>query len=65
MRLSIRIVQTQEGVWMATCPTLPGCKGYGHTREEAQDKIDEAIRGYMAALNNFVPETLQHEVVEV
>jgi len=32
--------------------------------EEAQRRLDEAIRGYIAAVSNFVPEKLTHEVVE-
>ena len=64
MKLSIHICETQAGVFQATCPALPGCKSSGHSRQEAREKLDEAIRGYMAALNNFVPENLHHEVVE-
>ena len=42
----------------------PDCVCRGRTREEATTRLDEAIRGYIAAVNNFVPETLIHEVVE-
>ncbi|MFW6133921.1 MAG: type II toxin-antitoxin system HicB family antitoxin [Planctomycetota bacterium] len=48
---------------MATCPSLPGCQSRGATREEAEHNLEEAIRGYMAAVNNFVPEHVDHEVV--
>jgi predicted RNase H-like HicB family nuclease len=37
----------------------------GNSRREARERLDEAIRGYMAAMNNFVPEHLSSEVVEV
>jgi predicted RNase H-like HicB family nuclease len=37
----------------------------GRTREEAKEKLDEAIRGYIAAVGNFVPERVIHEVMEV
>jgi len=37
----------------------------GHTREQARDRLDEAIRGYFAAMNNFIPEQLPPEVIEV
>jgi predicted RNase H-like HicB family nuclease len=36
----------------------------GATRDDAQRKLDEAIRGYLAAVGNFVPEHLTQEVVE-
>lgn len=65
MKLSIRIIVNEHGTYVATCPSLPGCTTQGQTREEAQQKIDEAIRGYIAALSNFVPDNVQHEVVEV
>jgi len=65
MRLAIRIVADEHGGYMAICPSLPGCMSRGTTRDEAKDKLDEAIRGYIAAVNNFIPENLIQEVVEV
>ncbi|HEV2493480.1 MAG TPA: type II toxin-antitoxin system HicB family antitoxin [Terriglobia bacterium] len=40
----------EDGYWVAECPSLPGCVSQGKTREEAIDNIKEAIRGYIAAL---------------
>jgi predicted RNase H-like HicB family nuclease len=65
MKLCIRITVDSEGTYTAVCPSLPGCSCRGRTREEAKERLDEAIRGYIAAVSNFVPENLQHEVVEV
>ena len=65
MKLSVRIITDDSGGYRAICPTLPGCMSKGNTRQEARDKLDEAIRGYFAAINNFVPENLPPEVVEV
>lgn len=64
MKVCIKIFQTETGRFTAVCPELPGCISRGQTREEARDRMDEAIRGYMAAMNNFVPEHLDKEVVE-
>jgi len=50
---------------VADCPSLPGCKIRGQTRDEAQNKIREAVLGYIAAVSNFVPDTVVHEVSEV
>jgi predicted RNase H-like HicB family nuclease len=33
----------EDGVWVATCPSIPGCISQGHTREEALANIKEAI----------------------
>jgi len=40
----------EDGYWIVECPSLPGCVSQGRTREEAVGNIKEAIRGYVAAL---------------
>jgi predicted RNase H-like HicB family nuclease len=40
----------EDGFWVAECPSLPGCISQGRTREEAIANIREAIRGYVAVL---------------
>ena len=65
MRLTIKIKTNIKGGYTAMCPSLPGCMSCGETRDEAQKKLDEAIRGYVAALNNSVPDTMENEFVEV
>jgi len=40
----------EDGYWLAECPSLPGCISQGKTKEEAITNIREAIRGYVAAL---------------
>lgn len=64
MKLCVRIITNDRGGYTALCPSLPGCISRGDTREEARDRLDEAIRGYIAAVSNFVPEHVVHEVVE-
>lgn len=64
MKLTVRIVQNKTGGYTAHCPSLPGCISRGTTREEARQRLDEAICGYIAAVSNFVPEHLDHQVVE-
>ena len=64
MKLCVKIRQNDRGQYTAACPSLPGCMTSGHTREEAEQRLDEAIRGYLAAACNFVPERVHHEVVE-
>lgn len=41
---------TISGYWVAEVPTLLGCISQGKTREEAVNNIKEAIKGYVAAL---------------
>ncbi|HKS70882.1 MAG TPA: type II toxin-antitoxin system HicB family antitoxin [Ktedonobacterales bacterium] len=40
----------ENGWWIVECPTLPGCITQGPTKEEALTNIREAIKGYIAAL---------------
>jgi len=40
----------EDGYWVVECPSLPGCVSQGSTKEEAVANIKEAIRGYVAAL---------------
>ena len=40
----------EDGFWVAECPSLPGCISQGTTKQEAVSNIKEAIRGYVAAL---------------
>lgn len=40
----------EDGYWVVECPSLPGCVSQGITKEEAVTNIKEAIRGYVAAL---------------
>jgi predicted RNase H-like HicB family nuclease len=44
------IFRGEDGYWVAECPSLPGCLSQGKTKEEAVTNIREAIRGYIATL---------------
>lgn len=59
MKLCVQIIQSSDGNFVASCPSLPGCITRGESREEAIHQLDEAIRGYIAAVGDFVPERLE------
>ncbi|MEK7311412.1 MAG: type II toxin-antitoxin system HicB family antitoxin, partial [Chloroflexota bacterium] len=44
------IFRGEDDYYVAECPSLPGCISQGKTKEEAIANIKEAIRGYIAAL---------------
>ena len=44
------VFKGEDGYWVADCLTLPGCVSQGATRQEAIDNIREAIRLYIAVL---------------
>ncbi len=64
MTLHIQI-RTNKGGFMAACPSLPGCAAHAQTREEARVKLGDAIAGYLASVNNFVPDNLHSRMVEM
>jgi antitoxin HicB len=68
MQYRILIEQDEDGVFVAECPSLPGCISQGNTRKEALDNIQDAIKGYVESLkerNEPVPPPIEEEIVEV
>ena len=69
MKYRIYLEQDQDGVFVADCPTLPGCVSQGRTRSEATENIREAIEGYLISLDKHgdpvPPGILDEEVIEV
>ena len=57
----------EDGVFLANCPTLPGCVSQGKTRAEAQTNIAEAIKGYLESLANHdepIPPAITEEIID-
>ena len=50
MKFRVIIEPDEDGVFVAECPTLPGCISQGASREEALTNIKDAIAGYLASL---------------
>ncbi len=50
MKYRVLIEPDEDGVFVAQCPSLPGCVSEGKTREEAVKNIQEAIEGYIESL---------------
>ncbi len=46
----VMIYPGEDDYWVVECPSLPGCISQGRTKEEALTNIQEAIRGYIAGL---------------
>jgi len=43
MKFVITLFQDEDGVWVAECPSIPGCVSQGATKDEALQNIKEAI----------------------
>ena len=68
MKFRVLIEQDEDGAFVATCPTLPGCVSQGKSREEARANVQDAIAGYLASLKKHgepIPPSIDEEVVEV
>ena len=68
MRYRVLIEQDEDGMFVAECPTLPGCVSQGRTRDEAIDNIKDAIAGYLESLrkhNEPIPPSVWEETVEI
>ncbi len=68
MKFRVHIQPDEDGMFVAECPTLPGCISQGDTRETALRNIKDAIAGYLASLSKHseaVPLPVNEEVVEV
>jgi predicted RNase H-like HicB family nuclease len=44
LNFKVIINQDEDGVFVASCPAIPGCHTQGDTYEEAERNIKEAIR---------------------
>ena len=61
MRYKVALQQTEEGVsiWV---PGLPGCWSQGATEEEALTNIEDAIREYLAVVEENLRDAEVREV---
>ncbi len=48
MKLLISIYQDEDGVYIAECPSIPGCVSQGMSETEAEANLADAIRECLA-----------------
>ena len=68
VKFRVLIEQDEDGIFVATCPSLPGCASQGKTRAEARANVEEAICGYVASLKKHgepIPPPIEEDVIEV
>lgn len=68
VKFRVLVEPDEDGVFIATCPTLPGCIAQGLTREQALANIQDAIAGYVESLkrhNEAVPPPIDEDIVDV
>ncbi|MFN2386771.1 MAG: type II toxin-antitoxin system HicB family antitoxin [Thermoanaerobaculia bacterium] len=61
MRYKVVLKRTDEG-YAVSCPGLPGCWSQGSSEEEALENIQDAIREYLAAVEESLRSSEVREV---
>ncbi len=66
MKLSVTIDRDEDGVWVAECPSIPGCVSQGKTKPDALKNIKEAIALCLQVrAERGLPLTIETRQVEV
>ncbi len=50
MEIRVRLEKDEDGVWVATCLSLPGCISQGKTQIEALKNIKDAVKLHIRSL---------------
>jgi predicted RNase H-like HicB family nuclease len=61
MKYKVVLRSSEEG-YSVSCPGLPGCWSQGQTEEEALANIRDAIREYLEAVKDTLPEAEVREI---
>ena len=66
MKFVITLFQDEGGVFIAECPSIPGCVSQGKTEQEAENHIRQAIRECLEVrAEKGMPLTVRTRQVEV
>ena len=66
MKFNVTLDRDEDGVWIAECPSIPGCVSQGPTRDEALANIRDAILGCLEVRSEQgMPLTVETRQVEV
>ncbi|MCU0453539.1 MAG: type II toxin-antitoxin system HicB family antitoxin [Bacteroidetes bacterium] len=66
MKFIITITRDEDGMFIAECPSIPGCVSQGKTEEEAQRNVQDAIRESLIARSELgMPLTIATRQVDI
>lgn len=66
MRFTVTLDRDEDGVWIAECPSIPGCVSQGRTRDEALKNVRDAAALCMEVrAEKGMPLTVETAQVEV
>ncbi|MEO8166608.1 MAG: type II toxin-antitoxin system HicB family antitoxin [bacterium] len=66
MKFTITMSRDEDGMFIAECPSIPGCVSQGKTEEEAQLNIQDAIKQSLEVRAELgMPLTITTKQIEV
>ncbi len=66
MKFIITIFRDEDGIYIAECPSIPGCVSQGKTEKEAEKNIQDAIKECLEVRAEMgMPLTISTRQVEV
>jgi predicted RNase H-like HicB family nuclease len=66
MKLQIVTYPDEDGVYIAECPSIPGCVSQGQTEAEAETNLADAIRECLAVrAERRMPLTVESREIEI
>jgi predicted RNase H-like HicB family nuclease len=66
MKYLVNIDRDEDGIWIAECPSIPGCVSQGRTKDDALANIHDAIHGcFQVRAERGMPLTVEILQVEV
>lgn len=66
MKLLITLFRDEDGIYVADCPSIPGCVSQGKTEEEAEKNIRDAIKECLEVRAEYgMPLTVTTREIEI
>jgi len=66
MKFMVTLERDEDGVWIAECPSIPGCVSEGDTKADALENIRDAIKACLEVrAERGMPLTVETTQVEV
>lgn len=66
MIFNVTLDRDEDGVWIAECPSIPGCVSQGDTKDEAITNVKDAIKLCLEVRAELgLPLTVETRQVEV
>jgi len=66
VHFTVTLDRDEDGVWIAECPSIPGCVSQGSSRDEALTNIRDAIKQCLEVRSERgMPLTVETTQVEV